>query len=195
MARSPHFLVRQRLRGALRGLAQRSHDGAPCQTDLEAVVRVALGPLQQLIRRTRKCSPVGALAAQGGFGCRIPPRLVRDAAKRQPGLLDRIAFEFQRRRYRFRLDDIPPGATPEAGASCLADIVGGVVRAVLLIGQAVDVTITNVKPGRYAFGDTLIGETPRNLYVALQPRSRVALGDTVKVTIGRNTQGPVGLLL
>ena len=60
--RSPYFLVGDRLRRAARGLAERPHNGAPRQADLEVVVSVAFGAVQQPIRGLRKCGRVSVLA-------------------------------------------------------------------------------------------------------------------------------------
>ena len=98
--RSPDFLDGLRLRGAARGLAQRSQNGAPGQPDLEAVMPIAPGALQQQVRSFGECALANALSAQGGFGRRISPRLVRDATQRQACLLDRVALEFERRCHR-----------------------------------------------------------------------------------------------
>jgi hypothetical protein len=98
------------------------------------------------------------------------------------------------RRHHFGPALLHPGTpAPATGGACLADVVGGRLQAVLLIGQHAEVLVTNVKPGRFAFGDVLIGTVPRNLYLAVHPTATLAVGDTVEVTIGRNPQGPVGL--
>ena len=97
---SPDFLVGLRLRRAARRLRQRADDGAARQVDLESVVLEALGVAQQEVGRARERRAFGGLPAQRRFGRRIAPRLVRDAAERQPRLLDRVAVELQRGRDR-----------------------------------------------------------------------------------------------
>src|SRR3954468_19704686 len=94
--RSPYFLVGDRLRRSPRSLTKRAHDGAPRQANLEVVVPVAFGAVQQPIRSLRKCGRVGALSEQGGFGRGTAPWFVRDATERHAGLLDRVAVEFER---------------------------------------------------------------------------------------------------
>src|SRR4051794_33796178 len=98
--RSPHFLVGDRLRRSSSGLTERPHDGAPRKADLEAVVSVALGAVQQPIRGLRKCCGVGALSEQGRFGRGTAPWLVCDTTKRQAGLLDRVTVKFEGCRHR-----------------------------------------------------------------------------------------------
>ena len=100
------FLTRLRLRGAACGLAQRSQNGAPGQPDLEAVMPIAPGALQQQVRGSGECALASALSAQGGFGRGIAPGLVRDATQRQAGLLDRVAFKFERRCHRDQCERI-----------------------------------------------------------------------------------------
>ena len=53
-----------------------------------------------------KAGLVGALAAQRRFRRVVAPRLMRDAAERQPRFLDRAAFEFQRGRDRDQREGI-----------------------------------------------------------------------------------------
>src|ERR1700687_4434464 len=103
---SPDFLVGLRLRRGMRRLRQRSHDGATRQIDLEVVVPEALGVAQQQIRRIRERGLAGGLPAQCGFGRTIAPRLVRDAAERQACLLDRAAFELERRCDRYERERV-----------------------------------------------------------------------------------------
>src|SRR6185369_12820088 len=91
---SPDFLDGLRLRRAARGLAERPHDGAPRQPDLEVVVPVAFGAAQHEVGGLRKCACIGALAAQGGFGRGNAPRLVCDTPDRQARLLDRVTVKF-----------------------------------------------------------------------------------------------------
>src|SRR5439155_14854795 len=90
--RSPYFLVGDRLRRSPRSLTKRSHDGAPRQADLEVVVSVAFGAVQQPIGGLRKCGRVGALSEQGRFGRGTAPWLVRNSAERNACLLDRVAL-------------------------------------------------------------------------------------------------------
>src|SRR5215207_5790682 len=104
--RSPYLLVGQRLRRTPRGLTERPHDGAPRKANLEVVVSVAFGAVQQPIRGLRKCGRVGALSEQGRFGRGTAPWFVRNAAERHAGLLDRIAVEFERRCDRYQCERI-----------------------------------------------------------------------------------------
>ncbi len=76
------------------------------QLDLEGVVREALGVAQHQVRRTGECRKACGLAAQRRLGARVAPRLVRDAAERQPRLFDRVAVELQRRRDRYQRERI-----------------------------------------------------------------------------------------
>ena len=116
---SPDFLVGLRLRGAGRRLRQRADDGAASEIDLEGVVLEALGVAQQEVRSARERRLVGGLPAQRRFGRRVAPRLVRDAAERQTGLFDRIAFELQRGRDRYQRERI---------GEAIADFQIGVIR-------------------------------------------------------------------
>src|SRR4051794_31702062 len=100
--RSPDFLDGLRLRGAARSLTERPHDGAPRQSDLEAVVPIAFGALQHEVSGLRKCACIGALAAHCSFRCGDAPRLVRDAAERETRFPDRVAVKFERCRHRYR---------------------------------------------------------------------------------------------
>jgi hypothetical protein len=49
----------------------------------------ALRVAEQQIGRSPKCASFAVLPRQRGFGRRIAPRLVRDAAKRQTRIFDR----------------------------------------------------------------------------------------------------------
>src|SRR4051794_16689648 len=93
--RSPDLLDGLRLRRGVRGLRQGSHDGAAREIDLEGVVLKTLGVAQQKLRRAFETCGVGGLAAKRGFGFRIAPGLVRDAAERQPRLFDGAAIHFE----------------------------------------------------------------------------------------------------
>src|SRR5205809_5391881 len=118
--RSPYFLVGDRLRRPPRGLAERPHDGAPRKANLEVVVSVALGAVQQPIRGLRKCGRVGALSEQRRFGRGTAPWFVRNAAERQASLLDRITVKFERGRDRYQCERI---------GQAVADLQVGIVRA------------------------------------------------------------------
>ena len=64
---------------------------------LNALWAKALGAAQQDIRGLAEGIAAGGLAAQRRLGVRIAPRLMRDAAKRQPRLFDDAAFDLERR--------------------------------------------------------------------------------------------------
>jgi hypothetical protein len=70
------------------------------EIDLEAVMGVALGVMQQHVRRASERRGIGRLPAQRGFGLRIAPRLVRDAPKRETSLLDGVTIELEPHRDR-----------------------------------------------------------------------------------------------
>src|SRR3954449_7679007 len=118
--RSPYFLVGDRLRRPPRGLAERPHDGAPRKANLEVVVSVAFGAVQQPIRGLRKCGGVGALSEQGRFGRGTAPWLVCDTTKRQAGLLDRVTVKFEGCRHRDQRERI---------GQAIADLQVGIIRA------------------------------------------------------------------
>src|SRR5215813_11986294 len=91
---SDDFLGRLRLRRATRCLRERTYGAAAREIDLEGVVRVALGIVQQHIRRASERRGIGRLPVQRGFGLSIAPRLVRDTPEREASLLDGVAIEF-----------------------------------------------------------------------------------------------------
>src|SRR5215831_7225703 len=96
---SDDFFERLRLRRATRRLRERTHDAAAREIDLEGVVREAFGVAQQHVGRARERRRVGWLPAQRGFGLRITPGLVRDAAERKAPLLYGVAVELEPNRH------------------------------------------------------------------------------------------------
>ena len=88
---------------------------------LKSLCPIALGVAQQHVGGLREMRSRSArLPAQRRFGCRIAPRLVRDAAEREARLLDRAAVKLERRRDRDQRERI---------GQPVADLQIGVVRA------------------------------------------------------------------
>src|SRR5947209_12173820 len=87
---SKDFLVCLRLRRALRRLRQRTYDRAARQFDLEIIMSVTFGAAEQCVGSLLEARSRCSLSAQCCFGRLVAPRLVRDAAERQPRLFDRV---------------------------------------------------------------------------------------------------------
>src|SRR5947209_13852713 len=92
-AESKDFLVCLRLRRALRRLRQRTHNRAARKFDLEIVMAVAFGATQRCVGSLLEARLRCRLSAQRRFGGPVAPRLMRDAAERQPRLFDRVALD------------------------------------------------------------------------------------------------------
>src|SRR5579871_2897936 len=75
-------LVGLRLRRAARRLAERAHDRAPRQLDLEVVVTVAARAGEQRLRGAGEILAAGPFALERDLRVAIAPRLVGDAAER-----------------------------------------------------------------------------------------------------------------
>src|SRR5215472_451503 len=95
LSRSLDSLVRLRLWSSPRRLGQRAQDAAPRQLDLEVVVAEPARVSQHGVSGTHEVFARGWRPIQLGFGLRIAPRLVRDAAERQARLFDRAALDVE----------------------------------------------------------------------------------------------------
>src|SRR5262249_23387829 len=100
MAPSRDALVGLRLRGAARRLAERARDRAAPQADPEVVGAEAACALQQHVGGAGEIVLGRPLAPERGLGLAVAPRLVGDAAERDPRLRDVAVLEVERRRDR-----------------------------------------------------------------------------------------------
>src|SRR5258708_1141873 len=100
MASSRDPLVGLRLRRAARRLAERAHDRAPRQLDLEVVVAETGRPAQQRVGGASKILRRWTLALEHVFRFAVAPRLVGDAAERDPRVGDVAVLELDRGRDR-----------------------------------------------------------------------------------------------
>ena len=81
----------------MRSLCERANNRAPRQIDLESVVCKPFGIAEKMLRGLHESRAARDLAAQRRFYTHVSPRLMRDAAKRQPCFLDLVAAKLERR--------------------------------------------------------------------------------------------------
>src|SRR5262245_11530256 len=86
---------RLRLRRSSRGLLEGADDGATRELDLKIVVSKTRGAFQNRIRGLGERSAIGFPPVKRNFGRLDAPRLVGNAAKRDPRQLDCACLAFE----------------------------------------------------------------------------------------------------